>query len=126
MYNSLEGGYSALGELMNYFHFEVNIYYILLVIVFINFMKALCSLLRLRKNKDADMSINALDIVISILSGVALFNALIFQGVLADISTQYSQIWFSRVAALCIGAFILFVLQVFFICKVVKYIKKDR
>ena len=116
--------YDSFTELMQYFDFEFNIYCLLVLIVFINCTKAVFSFLRIKKDKNADISINHWDILVSIISGMGLFNAIMFQGVIADISKAESDIWFNKVLGLCISAFVLFIIQFYFTGAVVK--RKDN
>lgn len=106
--------YSAFDGLMNYFHFEFNIYCVLVLVVLINCIDAAMRFSAAKKNDEVSVP-NTFGVIVSMLVGIGLFNALLFQGVLSDISSKYSEIWFNKIFILCIIAFILFVIQ-FILC----------
>lgn len=119
MFLATNGEYSSILELMYYFYFEFNVYIMLLIIIFINFFKAFLSYKKIHyKNKEVSISFG--DAITSIISGIALINAIFFQGVIADISSEASSIWFKRVLAVCIISFILVVGQFYLYGKFIK------
>lgn len=116
---AIGGNYSSILELMQYFYFEFNVYIMLLVIIFINFLKALLSYRRIL-NKNEEICIQFTDVITSIVCGIALLSAIFFQGVIADISSTASNIWFNRVFAICIVSFILIMGQFYLYGKIIK------
>ena len=103
--------YSKFTELMSYFHFVFNIYYVLMTILVFNASKAIASFYI---NRDKSKTSNLYDLIISTLIGFALANALFFHGVISDISEVESDKWSGKVFAICLTAVIVFVVQVAF------------
>ncbi len=126
MYSLLEGVYDSFTELMYYFYFEYAIYCILLIIMLVLSIKAISNYVRIKRNPSSSITFHPLDIVISILIGIAFFSAMMFQGVLADISTEQSKIWYPSVLALCLAYSLLFILQCIVINRIAKYKDKDK
>ena len=106
--------YSSFNELMNYFHFNFIVYLMLFLIVLINCLKTLFNYMNVKKDPSADITISPTDIFITMLCGLGFFFGLMFQGVLADISSHYSSIWWPKIFALSIIAFLLFIIQLRF------------
>lgn len=121
MYSLLDGVYDSFTELMYYFYFEYAIYCILLIIMTLLFIKTIANYLAVKNNPSSNITVHPLDIVISILIGIAFLSAMMFQGVLSDISTEQSKIWLPRVVALCLIYIILFILQCVFLNRIIKY-----
>src|SRR5690625_1593352 len=96
MYSLLDGVYDAFTELMYYFYFEYIIYCILIIITLLICIKTMFNYLSIKKNHSTNVTVHPLDIVISIFIGIALLSSMMFQGVLADISPEQSEIWFPR------------------------------
>lgn len=69
---------------------------------------------------------NTFNLIVSIFSGIKLFNALLFQGVISDIATKYSNLWFAKVFAICIVACVLFIIQCIFCAKTVSISKGNH
>lgn len=112
--NSLtQGTYSALRELMNYYHIEFNVYYVLTIIVFINALKSVINYINLKKDKTFKFRLDYFDLVITIIAGIGLLFGIIFIGILSDISLEHSNLWFGKVFILSIIVFILFIIQLF-------------
>ncbi|PKM95636.1 MAG: hypothetical protein CVU84_02195 [Firmicutes bacterium HGW-Firmicutes-1] len=102
----------SLDDVMSYFEFVFFAYIVLLIIVSLNFYKALY----IRKNFTVGNSIGKLiqklDLVIGVFCGVAMFAGLIFQGVLADNNALGYNAWFNRLLGISIVSFIIFALNV--------------
>lgn len=116
MYSTLDGVYDAFTELMYYFYFEFNIYCFLVLIVFINCIKTIQDYLYIKKNNSTNINLSPCPytLIVSVFAGISLYNALMFQGVLADISEKYSHIWINKIFTLSIIAFTLFIIQLYF------------
>lgn len=99
-------------ELMSYFYFEFFIYSILAIIVLICTIKAIVQHISLSKNKQTSFRHGISDLIITILCGLGLFSAILFQGVISDILSELSVIWVYKIFALCIIVFSLFIVQV--------------
>lgn len=125
MYSLLDGVYDSFTELMYYFYFEYAVYCVLLIIMVLLCMKGLFNYLAVKKETSSNITVHPLDIVISILIGIAFFSTMMFQGVLSDISPEYSKIWFPRVVALCLIYILLFIVQCVFLNRIVKYKRED-
>lgn len=119
MFLSSNEQYNSLLELMHYFYFEFNIYIILLIIIAINCFKSIIGYKQFMNNNENE-SFHYSDIIISIFCELAFFNALMLQGVVADISRQVSEQWFNKVFAVSIISFLLFIIQIYFICRLSK------
>lgn len=114
MYLGMDGKYSAFEELMYYYHFDFQAYYILALIVLVNCMKAIGKFMSVKKGKGSSSSSSNIDLLVSILCGIGLGYGMFFQGVLSDVSEKHSEIWGSKMFVLCIASFILFIIQLFF------------
>ena len=126
MYSSLEGVYDSFTELMYYFYFEYTIYFILLIIMVLIFIKTISNYFSIKSNLSSNITVHLLDIVISMLIGIAFFSSMMFQGVLSDISPEQSKIWFTRVLVLCIIYIILFISQCILLNHITKYKKGNK
>lgn len=126
MYSLLDGVYDSFTELMYYFYFEYTIYCILLIIMALICIKMISNYLAIKNNPSSNITIHPLDIAISILIGIAFYSSLMFQGVLSDISTEQSNIWFPRVLALCLIYIILFIFQCILLKSIAKYKNEDK
>ncbi|WP_129599859.1 hypothetical protein [Anaerophilus nitritogenes] len=113
----VNGQYSAFEELMHYYHWSFYAYYFLVLIVFVNCIKAIVSFRAIKKCKASNISLSYMDLIVSILAGIGLIYGMIFQGVLSDISSKHSKIWGDKMIVLCIVAFVLFIIQWIFILK---------
>lgn len=118
MYLDVNGNYSAFEEIMNYYHLDFKVYYILAIIVLINALKVIIDFVTIKKGKVPKCYSSPIDLVVSILAGIGLAYGLFFQGVLSDISSKYSEVWGSKIFFLCLISFILFIIQVIFTLKV--------
>ncbi len=121
MYSLLEGVYDSFTELMYYFYFEYTIYCILLTIVLLLCIKTIFNYLSIKNNPSSNITVHPLDFVISILIGIAFLSSMMFQGVLSDISTEQSSIWYSRVLALCLIYICLFIVQCILVNRIAKF-----
>lgn len=113
-----DGNYNPLLELSHYFYFEFNIYIVLLFILVLNCIRAFLSC------KKPTSMLSPSDLFISIGCEIAFANALMFQGVIADISLQVSEQLFNKVFALCILSFVAFILQIYFTVRYYKRLEK--
>lgn len=113
----VDGKYSAFEELMNYYHISFNVYYILVLIVLVNCIKAIVIFYSLRKQNISNISSSNMDLLLSILAGMGLGTGMLFNGVFADMSSKYFKIWGSKMFILCLAALILFIIQIIFIQK---------
>lgn len=125
MYSLIDGVYDRFTELMHYFYFEYAIYCILLIIMLFISIKIISNYLAIKNNSSSNITVHSLDFVISVLIGAAFFSSMMFQGVLSDISTEQSKIWFPRVSRLFFVYIILFILQCVFLSCIAKYNNKD-
>lgn len=125
MYSLIDGVYDRFTELMHYFYFEYAIYCILLIIMLFISIKIISNYLAIKNNSSSNITVHSLDFVISVLIGAAFFSAMMFQGVLSDISTEQSKIWLPRVSRLFFVYIILFILQCVFLSRIAKYNNKD-
>ena len=101
--------YDKFTELMSYFHFVINIYYVLIAILILNASKTIASFyMNIEKSKTS----NIYDLIVSTLVGFALANALFFHGVLSDISEVESDKWGGKFIAICLTSIIIFIVQV--------------
>lgn len=115
--------YNKFTELMSYFHFVLNIYYVLITILVFNASKTIVSFYM---SRDEYKIANIYDLIISALVGFALANGLFFHGVLSDISTVESDKWFGKVFVISLTAVILFIIQVVFTILSIKKSKKSK
>lgn len=116
--------YNALKELMSYYYFEFNVYYLLGAIMLINTIKAAKDYISIKKNNtDKIQSFKAsyFDLITSILIMLGLGSGLLFQGALADISSEYSQIWISKMIIIAVISFVLFIVQLILYLFINKY-----
>ena len=113
----VDGKYSAFEELMHYYHINFNVYYILVLIVLVNCIKAIVNFYSVKKSKVSNISSSNIDLLLSILAGMGLGCGMFFHGVFADMSSKYFKIWGSRIFILCLVAFVLFIIQFIFIQK---------
>lgn len=114
--------YNKFTELMSYFHFVFNIYYVLITILVFNASKTIASFYM---NRDNSKTGNVYDLIISTLVGFALANALFFHGVLSDISEVESDKWFGKIFAICLTSVIIYIVQVAFTILGFKKSKKN-
>lgn len=122
MFLSSSGEYSSILELMHYFYFEFNIYIILLVIIIVNCFKAIRGY-RQFINDNVNEVFHFSDIIISFLCEIALVNALMLQGVIADISGEASELWFNKVFMISIASVLVFIIQIYFTSRLIKRMK---
>lgn len=104
--------YSKFAEVMSYFDFIFNIYYVLVTILVLNASKAVVTFY---KTNNKSTTNNTYELVISTLVGFALANALFFHGVLSDVSSVESDSWLGNLFGICLVAAIAYVFQVAFI-----------
>ena len=111
-------------ELMQYFNIQFNIYVILFLIVLF-----LCAKVTWRyhiaKKETASQNPGAYnaygyDVIVTLLALVGMLHAFYFQGILADISSEQSQIWYGKVSAICILTFVAAMIQFVFSYKLSK------
>ena len=121
---SLNNEYSSILEFMNYFYFEFNIYIILLIIIIINCFKSFKSYRQFIKN-NMNESYQFSDLLISIFCEIAFANAIMLQGVIADISKESSEFWFNKVFTISVISFIFFIIQIYFTSRLVKCIQQN-
>jgi hypothetical protein len=102
-----------LDDVMHYFGFAFFAYIVLLIIVSLNFFKALY--IR-RKNISGGSTLGkftlAFDLVIDILCGLAMAAGLIFHGVLADNNALGYKTWWNTLLGMTLVSFIIFVLNI--------------
>jgi di/tricarboxylate transporter len=113
----VDGKYSAFEELMYYYHVEFFVYYLLVLIVFLNCFKAIVKFNSIKRHKVSNISLGYFDLFISMIAGMGLGTGMFFQGILSDISSKYFKIWGNKMFALCVVAFILFIVQLIFTVK---------
>ena len=113
----VDGKYSAFEELMYYYHWDFYVYYFLVLIVFVNCIKAIVNCSSVKKCKVSNITSSYIDLLVSILAGTGLMCGMFFQGVLSDISSKYSKVWLDKMFILCVVAFVLFIIQLIFILK---------
>lgn len=113
--------YNALEELMSYFHFEFNVYLVLALIVCINCINEVLHYRALKRN-EIEAIPNTFNLIASLVVGVGLFNALLFQGVISDI---YGGLWFNKVFIVCIVACAAFIIQCVFCAKIASMTKSE-
>ena len=111
---NIEGQYSAFEELMYYYHYEFNIFYLLAMIVLVNCIKSVAHFVISKQGKIQYNKFWMMDIVVSVIAGLGLLFGLIFQGVLSDISTKYSSIYLGKMMFLSVTSSVLFLIQLFF------------
>lgn len=116
--------YNALEELMSYFHFEFNVYLVLALIVFINCINEILHYRAIKRN-EIEAIPNTFNLIASLVAGIGLFNALIFQAVIGDISSKYSALWFNKVFTVCIVACVAFIIQCVFCTKIASMTKSE-
>lgn len=109
--------YSSFNEMMDYYHWDFFVYYILTFIVFINCMKSIIYFYYVKKGRLLKVIASYIDIFISILAGVGLLYGTFFQGILTDIPANNGSQWLSRIFILDIIAFVLFIIQLVSIVK---------
>lgn len=118
------GKYSAFDEFMYYYHWDFAVYYILVLIVFINCIKTIYNFTSIKKGGTGNSTMNYVDLISSILAGIGLYCGVFFQGILSDISSKYSLIWWNKIFVSAIIAFTLFIIQLIFVYKIREY--KDK
>lgn len=118
MFLGMDGKYSAFEEIMYYYHFDFMVYYILVLIVFINCIKAIVNYISVSKKEVSYIPSGSIDLLISILLGIGLGSGMVFQGVMSDVSSKYSHIWGTKMFVLCVIGLILFIIQLIFTFKI--------
>jgi len=113
-----------MNELMQYFHFTFNVYLVLPLVVLLNCIKVMNHYFYNKENEHKKSGSYGVDIVISLIVGFGIFNLLMFQGVLADISSNYSEEWFGIVMTLCAITVISIIVQFIFCYKISRDDKK--
>ncbi|MDR7870747.1 MAG: hypothetical protein RIN55_07820 [Tissierellaceae bacterium] len=111
---NVEGQYSAFEELMHYYHYEFNVFYLLTLIVLVNCIKSIIHFTIAKQDKIKCNKFGLIDIGVSVLAGLGLMSGLFFQGILSDVSFKYAEIYLGKMMFLCIVSFILFIVQLFF------------
>lgn len=110
----VDGKYSAFEELMHYYHISFNVYYVLVLMVLINCIRAIVYYYSLKKQRTANFSSGYIDLLLSMLAGMGLATGLFFSGIFADMSSKYFKIWGHRIIILCVVALVIFIIQVIF------------
>lgn len=121
--------YNAYDELMSYFQFEFNVYRILFIIILFGLIKALMAYIKSRKLdkfKELDNKGRKYDLVISLLALIGLYNAMFFQGVIADIPLESGYVWVNKTFYLAIASHLVFCLQVLFLVLTDMKIRKTK
>jgi hypothetical protein len=115
-------------ELMSYYYFEFNVHYFLGAIILINTIKVTKDYINVRTNnnfKIIKFKSSYFDLITSIFVMLGLCSGAMFQGVLSDISTEYSQIWTGKMIIIFITSFILLIMQLVFSLLLLNYKRKD-
>ena len=107
-----------MDELMQYFHFTFNVYLVLPLVVLLNCIKVTNHYFYNKNNEHKKTGSYGVDLVISLIVGFGILNLLMFQGVLADIPSNYSEEWFGKVMTLCAIAVISLIVQFIFCYKI--------
>lgn len=111
--------YSSFDELMNYFYFIFFSHCIIGLIILINTLKTLFYTIKGNKS-----FVYILDITINIIAFLGLASGMVFQGVISDISPEYSTIWIGKMTTLCIVSALLIIVQIALI--IISKIKKRK
>ena len=109
--------YNAYDELMSYFAFEFNMYIILVVIIFIGFVKSVVRYIKLRKSNEVGSFTGyskVSDLLISLLAVVGLINGMFFQGVMSDIPMESGYVWVDKSLYLFVFAIVIINMQIIF------------
>lgn len=110
--------YSAYDELMSYFYFEFNLYTVLTAIVILGLTKSIFRYVSARRNQVRSTIGTAEkigDLSISFIAFIGLVNAMMFQGVLADIPVKSGHIWGAKTIPLFVISGVCLVLQLLFL-----------
>lgn len=102
-----------LRDIMNYYLWNFSAYLIALAIIFLNAARSVYFFLR-GKRWPIYPKRGRMDLLISILCGVALAEGLAFQGVLADNNAPDIYHWTSYLWMVCLVALALFLIQIIF------------
>ncbi|NEU05703.1 hypothetical protein [Clostridium senegalense] len=119
--------YNTLKDIMSYFYFEFNINYVLGAIMLVNTIKIIKDYTSIRKSNSEifhNIKSSYYDLIISSFVMIGLYNGVMFQGVIADISSEYSQLWITKMMIVGIVSFVLFIIQLIFFMMLKKY-KRD-
>ena len=108
---------SPLEDVMLHFQWVFIAYIILFGIICINFYKAIKIRKYLINNNSIRKSIQALDLVVDVLCGVAMYAGIIFQGVLADNNALNWNYWSDILVGISVGSLIIFILTVIVVTK---------
>lgn len=106
-----------LDDVMNYFQWIFFAYVVLLIIVCVNFYKALYIKKKLKNSTYNGKLFQKTDLFIDILCGLAMAGGLMFQGVLADNNALNGHMWFERLWIISVVSFIIFILNVIVVFK---------
>ncbi len=101
-----------LDDVMSYFEFAFFAYIVLLIIVSLNFYKALYIRKNLPDGNSIGKLVQKLDLIIGVFCGIAMFAGLIFQGVLADNNALGYHAWSNILLGISSVSFIIFALNV--------------
>ncbi|MBE6053372.1 MAG: hypothetical protein E7212_05575 [Clostridium sartagoforme] len=106
-----------LDDVMMHFQWVFMAYIILFSVVCINFYKAIKIRKHLINNNAIRKSINALDLIVDVLCGVAMYGGLMFMGVLADNNALKWSYWNDILVGISIASLIIFILTVILVIK---------
>ena len=107
--------YNALNELMSYYYFEFYVQCVLVIIMLINTMKSIKYYTESKRNmpsKEKNTVYSWFDFAVSVFVIIGMYFAIMFQGVISDISDVFSQIWFGKVLGLFVFVIALFIIQI--------------
>lgn len=76
----VDGKYSQFEELMHYYHISFTVYYILVLIVLVNCIKAIVDFYFLKKYKVSNISSSNIDLIISMIASIGLVCGMMFKG----------------------------------------------
>ena len=108
---------SPLEDVMSYFHLIFFTYIVLLIVIALNFIKALYINRKLNLNKSSGKSLQLADLSISVFCGLAMFTGHLFQGVLADNNALEWNTWNNRLLLISIMSLIIFILNLIVVFK---------
>ncbi|GAB6106700.1 hypothetical protein [Fusibacter bizertensis] len=107
--------YNALNELMSYYYFEFYVQCVLVIIMLINTIKSIKYYTESKRNmpsKEKNTVYSWFDFAVSVFVIIGMYFAIMFQGVISDISDVFSQIWFGKVLGLFVFVIALFIIQI--------------
>lgn len=102
----MNGSYSAIGEMMNYYNVMFFVYYVLIFIMALITLKSFFNYRAINKNPQAEINAHPIDLIISIIIGAGFLTMMYFMGILADLSAPDIKTWMLKGWGL-LGAYIL-------------------